>query len=114
MWRRGFCLLLIILSFIAIAPTAEAAYCRDIAGKQVCVLKLKRSAKYYWEYRAKLRIDGKKVTRFYNCRDGYYNQSDRLTTYYLEGDPLAKSVCFLYQKYQQDTGTTPSSLKEGE
>ena len=118
MVRRGFYLLLISVlisvSCFVIAAPAEAAYCRNIAGKEVCVLKLKRSAKFYWEYRAKLRIDGKRVTRFYNCRDRYYTQPERLPRDFTKDDPLGKSVCFLYEKYQQDTGSTPLSLKEGE
>ena len=118
MVRRGLCLLLltisVVVSCLAIAAPAEAAYCKSISGKEVCVLKLKRSAKFYWEYRAKLRIDGQKVTRFYNCRDRYYTQPDRLPRDFAKDDPLGKSVCFLYEKYLQDTGSTPLSLKAGE
>ena len=49
-------------------PTANAAMCRvreawtesNRFEQQVCILKLKRSAKNYWEYRAKVSIDGEK------------------------------------------------------
>ncbi|WP_158505967.1 hypothetical protein [Picosynechococcus sp. NKBG15041c] len=35
--------------------------CRTYENQEICLISLKRSAKYYWEYRAVLRIDGKKL-----------------------------------------------------
>ncbi|HEY9770108.1 MAG TPA: hypothetical protein V6C71_16740 [Coleofasciculaceae cyanobacterium] len=69
-YRRLFLLLLLVF-WLGFAPIADAAMCRDRNGQQVCILKLKRSAKNYWEYRAKVSIDGKKQKdqEIYNCRD---------------------------------------------
>lgn len=70
-YRRRLLLLLLVF-WLGFAPLADAgAMCRDRNGQQVCILKLKRSAKNYWEYRAKVSIDGKKQKdqEIYNCRD---------------------------------------------
>lgn len=69
-YKRLFLLLLLVF-WLGCAPIADAAMCRDRNGQQVCILKLKRSAKNYWEYRAKVSIDGKKQKdqEIYNCRD---------------------------------------------
>lgn len=108
MLRRGFYLLLLILAFWMVAPATKAATCQDIARQQVCLLRIKRSAKYYWEYRAILSIDGRKQPeRVYNCRDlalsealrdRYYQEPDRLKVYYQQNDKLGKTVCRLYEK----------------
>ena len=62
-------ILIICFTFIFI-PCAEAATCRNLDGHSICILRIKRSAKYYWEYRAAVSIDGKKKPiEIYNCRD---------------------------------------------
>jgi len=54
---------------LAIAPPAEASFCRDSNDHSICVLSIKRSAKNYWEYRVVISIDGKKQPlEVYNCR----------------------------------------------
>jgi hypothetical protein len=53
----GLCLLWLGLLWIP-TPDAIAAHCRTVAGKQVCIAWIKRSAKRYWEYQAVLAIDG--------------------------------------------------------
>lgn len=42
------------------AAPAYGELCRVYGEQQICLVSLKRSAKYYWEYRAVLRINGKK------------------------------------------------------
>ncbi|MEB3882343.1 hypothetical protein [Lyngbya sp. CCY1209] len=60
-----------------IAPPAEAVSCRTIADHKVCILSLKRSAKYYWEYRAKISVDGVvRPVETYNCRHRIRVRSD--------------------------------------
>ncbi|MGC9526778.1 MAG: hypothetical protein ACP5D7_14695 [Limnospira sp.] len=77
-----FCLLSIAIllamgSLSPIAPPAEAASCRMIADHKVCILSLKRSAKYYWEYRAQISVDGVvRPVETYNCRDRIWVRSD--------------------------------------
>jgi hypothetical protein len=51
-------------------PNAQAAICRLFGNSQVCIIEIKRSAKYYWQYRVVLQIDGEQRPReIYNCRD---------------------------------------------
>lgn len=68
-------LLLIFVFWLGFTPLVNAgsngAMCRDRFEHEVCILQLKRSAKNYWEYRAKVSIDGvkQKYREIYNCRD---------------------------------------------
>ncbi|MGB5772426.1 MAG: hypothetical protein WBM32_21545 [Crocosphaera sp.] len=63
---------LALINWIIIIPSAQAEFCRQINDHQICIVKIKRSAKNYWEYRTKVRIDGEtRPTEIYNCRKGY-------------------------------------------
>jgi hypothetical protein len=49
---------------------AKASLCRKSDGNLICILEIKRSAKYYWQYRASVSINGKvKPIKTYNCRE---------------------------------------------
>lgn len=66
-------LLLVILS-LNIAFPAQAALCRTTQERSICITRIKRSAKNYWEYRASVRIEKGKTREIrpieiYNCRD---------------------------------------------
>jgi hypothetical protein len=70
-------ILLLMLTGLTIASPAQAAFCRQIDHHTLCLLEVKRSAKNYWEYRAKVQIDGvEKPFEVYNCRDRVRIQSD--------------------------------------
>ncbi|AFY66555.1 hypothetical protein [Geitlerinema sp. PCC 7407] len=77
---KGVVILLGVLwGWLAIALPLQAApiLCRTLEGHQICVLSLKRSAKYFWEYRAKVRVDGKeRPIEIYNCRDRLWTRAD--------------------------------------
>ena len=98
---RAKCLLLLILLvfWVAFAPIADAAMCRQRFGQQVCILKLKRSAKNYWEYRAKVSIDGKKqrAKEIYNCRDRTLTRRGKYPIPFEPNSP-GELVCDLFQK----------------
>ena len=100
MKRQRFLLLLLVfwLGFIPVA-NADLNMCRDRYGKQVCILKLKRSAKNYWEYRAKISIDGKKQKYYevYNCRDRTLLRVDRFPVDFEPNSP-GELVCQTFQK----------------
>ncbi|MBD2161231.1 hypothetical protein H6F46_11065 [Limnothrix sp. FACHB-1083] len=51
-------------------PAAQAAdFCRPWHGQQICILKIQRSAKKHWEFRATVAVDGVERPRSaYNCR----------------------------------------------
>ncbi len=60
------------------APIANAAplTCRLYNDHDVCIDRIKRSAKHYWEYRVNLTIDGQKQPEdVLDCR--YYQRIDR-------------------------------------
>ncbi|MGE5657104.1 MAG: hypothetical protein ACM37W_10840 [Actinomycetota bacterium] len=71
------CLLLLISLGWAVVPPAEAFFCRNTNHHEICILTIKRSAKYHWEYRAAVRIDGiERPIEVYNCRDRTRKQPD--------------------------------------
>jgi hypothetical protein len=48
---------------------ASALTCRTTANHQVCILSIRRSAKYHWQYRATVTLDGTpQPEATYNCR----------------------------------------------
>ena len=62
-------LLLVILLFFSIVSNAQASNCYQFGADKVCILKIKRSAKYYWRYRIELSVnDTKKPLTVYDCR----------------------------------------------
>ncbi|HEY9657161.1 MAG TPA: hypothetical protein V6C65_01760 [Allocoleopsis sp.] len=79
------CLILILLWTIGLPGlpglltnlSASAAPCRTLHQQTVCIQEIKRSAKYFWEYRVTLQIDGKtQPLEIYNCRDRLKIQPD--------------------------------------
>ena len=68
------CLLISTIAVVGVlslgqgAIAAESERCQTIAGQEICVESLRRSAKYYWQYRAVLKIDGKRQpTEIFDC-----------------------------------------------
>lgn len=54
---------------LMLASPAWAETCRMYRDREICILSIKRSAKYYWEYRAEVRVDGeKRPLQKYDCR----------------------------------------------
>ena len=80
-------------------PVADAAMCRDRFEQQVCILKLKRSAKNYWEYRATVSIDGEKqrAKEIYNCRDRTLIRKGKYPIPFQPDSP-GDLVCDLFKK----------------
>ncbi len=93
------CLLWLLIFWLGLAPIANAAMCGDRYGQQVCILQLKRSAKNYWEYRAKVSIDGKKQVEqeIYNCRDRTLTRKGKYPVPFKPNSP-GELVCSLFQK----------------
>ncbi len=98
-YRRLFLLVLLIF-WLGFTTVADASMCGDRNGHQVCILKLKRSAKNYWEYRAKVSIDGQKQTdkEIYNCRDRTLTRKGKYPIPFQANSP-GELVCNLFQKY---------------
>jgi hypothetical protein len=52
-----------------IPPASASVLCRDVEGQQVCIESIQRSAKYLWEYRVVVAVDGQKQPlKVYDCR----------------------------------------------
>lgn len=95
----GLFLSLILLLGLGFTPIAEATMCRDRNGQEVCILKLKRSAKNYWEYRAKVSLDGEKQRNIeiYNCRDRTLTRKGKYPIPFVTGSP-GELVCQTFQR----------------
>lgn len=89
---------LVVLLGLGIPLSADASICRQLEGHQVCILRIKRSAKYFWEYRAVVSIDGeKRPWERYNCRDRRRIGTDDLGDT-LQANELSGLVCDLVSR----------------
>ncbi|MGG6241366.1 hypothetical protein ACQ4N7_22305 [Nodosilinea sp. AN01ver1] len=51
------------------ADASIGIFCQDVASHQVCLETIKRSAKYVWQYRVTVSIDGERQpVKYYDCR----------------------------------------------
>ncbi len=94
-------LLLLLFFWLGLMPAAGAAnsMCRDRFGQEVCILKLKRSAKNYWEYRAKVSVNSEKQKdlEIYNCRDRTLTRKGKYPIPFQTNSP-GELVCKTFQK----------------
>jgi hypothetical protein len=89
---------LILIFCLGVVPAAEASFCRQLDNHSICIVRIKRSAKNYWEYRAVVSIDGKKKPmEIYNCRDKLRVQSDNITVPF-KSNGVGKLLCSLFDK----------------
>lgn len=97
--RFKYLLLLFLVFWVGCMPIAEAAICGVRNGQEVCILRLKRSAKNYWEYRGKVSIDGKKQSdqEIYNCRDRTLTRKGKYPIPLKPNSP-GELVCEIFQK----------------
>ena len=95
---RRLLLLLLLISWFGFVPAAHADMCRDRFGQKVCILKLKRSAKNYWEYRATVSLDGEKQRdkEIYNCRDRTLTRKGKYPIPFKANSP-GELVCKTFQ-----------------
>ncbi|MEM8779424.1 MAG: hypothetical protein AAGF26_11240, partial [Cyanobacteria bacterium P01_G01_bin.49] len=84
---------LLIISCFLITLPANAAICRQINEHTVCILKIKRSAKNYWEYRVSVKIDDQvRPTEIYNCRNKRrITQNGKIIPF--ESDGIGNYIC---------------------
>lgn len=69
------------------AEDAIAASCTTTSSHTICVNRIKRSAKQFWEYRAAVTVDGvDREVEVYNCRDRQrVNSEGRVVPFELGG-----------------------------
>lgn len=54
---------------IGVRPATATAFCREYHQHSICILRIQRSAKYYWQYRAVVKIDRiERPMAVYDCR----------------------------------------------
>ncbi|MEM8723003.1 MAG: hypothetical protein AAGE84_27590 [Cyanobacteria bacterium P01_G01_bin.39] len=96
---KYFLLLFFLIFWLGLTPIADAAMCGVRNEQQVCILKLKRSAKNYWEYRAKVSIDGEKqrYREIYNCRDRTLTRKGKYPIPFKPNSP-GELVCQTFQR----------------
>jgi len=69
--------MLAILLTVNIAPV-QASICRQQGNNRICILTIKRSAKYYWEYRAFVGVNDRTYPiEIYNCRQKVRIKADK-------------------------------------
>jgi hypothetical protein len=91
-------LLLCFLASFGLALPAQAAICRTVNEHNICILKIKRSAKYHWEYRAAVSIDGvARPLEIYNCRDRLWSRQDGKQIRFQPNSP-GDLICSLVKK----------------
>lgn len=75
---------------------AASPVCTVIKNHQVCIRKMKRSAKRYWEYWAIVDVDGQRRPKeTYNCRDRVLVDRDSILVPF-EREIAGDFVCQLY------------------
>ena len=91
-------LALLSMMFSFASPANAAITCREYNGHEICVLKIKRSAKRYWNYRTTISIDGKKQpTEIYNCRGEFKIQKNGKIVRF-EEDRVGNLICKFFNK----------------
>ncbi|NER36148.1 MAG: hypothetical protein F6J93_19545 [Oscillatoria sp. SIO1A7] len=91
-------LLLFLILFFAVALPAEASLCRNYNGNSICIISIKRSAKYYWRYRAAVSVNGiARPIEVYNCRDRQRIRQDGSVVSF-EPDGAGEFICNTLKK----------------
>lgn len=90
-------LLLLALSFVFALPV-EAATCRTDNNRTICLLQIERSAKYPWEYRAVVSVNGDvRPKERYNCRSRVRNSRDGAVSAFEPHGP-GDIICSLFPR----------------
>ena len=105
------------LNFSLTPAQAAGRICKDIKGQQVCIHKMKRSAKNYWEYWAIVEVDGHlRPKETYNCRDRVVIDSANILVPF-NREVAGEFVCQLYvdkQTYLDRLNPPPTLTSNGQ
>jgi hypothetical protein len=94
---KSIILLILLASFLMVTFPAEASLCHSFNNHSICILSIKRSAKYHWEYRVAVSVDGiKSPVEIYNCRDRFKIQQDKTKVPFAKKDP-GNLICSYFQ-----------------
>lgn len=98
MIKRIILLILLILFFLGARPAQATSFCRKLSGDTICILSIKRSAKYHWQYQAAVSINGtERPMETYNCRDRFLVQSDGHIRYF-KSHSVGELICSFFNK----------------
>lgn len=96
----------------AAPPAGAMATCRQANGHEVCIQRIKRSAKRYWEYKARVSVDGKqRPMELYDCRDRLRLPADGTIVPYWQ-DEAVDVVCALFRRRALMRQPMPKALGE--
>ena len=88
----------LLLGTIGLPPAQAKDFCRTSGDLEVCILRIERSAKNYREYRAQVKIDGKKrPLEVYDCRQRVRRRKDG-TRLAFEPNGAGEIVCSALDK----------------
>jgi hypothetical protein len=88
--------LIVSFCWFAAPKIAQAAVCSQREGQIVCIDRLQRSAKNYWEYRVRLTVAGQpQPPTIYDCRSSKKSQMDG-TWLDLVPDKIDRTACSLW------------------
>lgn len=91
-------LLIIASLLLGINPAIAAPICRTTAHHNICIMSIKRSAKYHWQYRAAVKIDAEiRPVERYNCRRQERTRQDGKTVPF-EPDGAGELICTLLRR----------------
>jgi hypothetical protein len=95
--QGGWSLLLGVMLGLAIAtPTLASPICHSVAGQDICILSIKRSAKYHWEYRAEVSVNGqKRPLEVYDCRRRVRQKANGITVAFADDGVVGPFLCGL-------------------
>lgn len=95
-WIKFWCL--VVLCWLTAVVPAHAEFCRQVDGHQICILRIKRSAKNYWQYQATVSTDGTiQPSASYDCREkSIIDQDGNMALFRSRLDGAI--VCTLYRR----------------
>lgn len=77
---------------------AKDSMCSNYNGHEICILKIQRSAKRYWNYKVAISVDGeKKPVEIYNCRGRFKIQKNGKIVPFGDNNP-GKLICKYFKK----------------
>jgi hypothetical protein len=98
MIKRIILLRLLILFFLGDRPAQATSFCRKLSSDTICIMSIKRSAKYYWQYQALVSINGtERPMETYNCRDRFLIQSNGQIKYF-KSHSVGELICSFFNK----------------
>jgi hypothetical protein len=80
------------------AAPARAEFCRQVDGHRICIVRIERSAKNYWQYQAMASVDGvEQSVASYDCRERLITDPDgNMSSFRSRKD--GNIVCSLYRR----------------